>query len=97
MYIVPKLNSLGIREPSIFDPSGPGFLPRFLVGTIIVLVVAFGLYILLQEWYKRNYENYLFKNKNNLYNLLFFIKNAKAKGLRESAIVSKLKKSKWSG
>lgn len=94
MYIVPELSVLGIRE-SIFIPSGPGFFPRFLVGTIIALIVTLGIYIFLQEWYKRNYEKYLFKNKNNLYNLLYFIKNAKTKGMKESVIVSKLRKSKW--
>lgn len=94
MYVAPELDTLGIRKSIIPEP-GPGFWPKFLVGTIIVAIVTLAVYLLLQTWYKRNYENYLFKNQNNLYNLLYFIKNAKAKGLKESEIITKLKKAKW--
>ena len=49
----------------------------------------------MQEWYKRRYENYLFKNRNNLYNLISYIENSKKKGMKDGEITSKLKKSRW--
>ena len=63
----------------------------------LVLIAAFIAYIILQEWYKKYYESSLFKNKNDLYNLLAFIENAKKQGLQENDIVKKLKEAKWSG
>ncbi|MBI2046582.1 PKD domain-containing protein [Candidatus Pacearchaeota archaeon] len=63
----------------------------------LVLAAAFIAYIILQEWYKRHYESSLFKNKNDLYNLLAFIENAKKQGLNEGEIARKLKEAKWSG
>ena len=62
-----------------------------IIGFIILLV----LYILLQEWYKRHYENYLFKDKNDLYNLIQFIKNAEEKGMKKHEIVDKLRAQGW--
>lgn len=63
---------------------------------IILLFLGFGAYIGLQFWYKTKYENYLFKNKNNLFNLINFIKNARNQGLSDYEIKSKLKGSGWS-
>jgi len=64
---------------------------------IILIFAALIIYILLQWWYKKKYESYLFKNKNDLYNILNFISNAKSQGLSFKEIVSKLKKAGWSG
>lgn len=63
----------------------------------LVLGGAFIAYIILQEWYKKYYESSLFKNKNDLYNLLAFIENANKQGLKEDEIARKLKEAKWSG
>ena len=54
-------------------------------------------YIILQKWYAKKYENYLFKNKNDLYNLISFIENAKKKGTDDKKILVSLKKSGWKG
>jgi hypothetical protein len=62
---------------------------------IVLIFSALVAYILLQWWYKYKYENYLFKNKNDIYNLLQFIRNAESQGLSERDIVSKLKKTGW--
>jgi len=53
------------------------------------------IYLILQEWYKKKYENHLFKNRNNLYNLITYIANSKNKGLGENDIIANLKKAKW--
>ncbi len=65
---------------------------------ILVLLIIFGVvgYIVLQEWYKRKYESYLFKNRNDLYNLMIFITAEKKKGATDKEIYERLKKAGWS-
>jgi len=70
---------------------------RMIIYIIIIVVIAFAVYIFLQEWYKRRYEKHLFKNKNDLFNLISFISNALNQGLERKEVISKLKKFKWSG
>ncbi|MBS3081627.1 PKD domain-containing protein [Candidatus Pacearchaeota archaeon] len=68
-----------------------------LIGWIILLIVGFIVYIILQEWYKRNYQKHLFPEINDLYNLVNFIYNARKGGVSDSEIKSKLRQQKWSG
>lgn len=67
-----------------------------LFGWIILIIGAFVAYIILQEWYKRNYQRSLFPNSNDLYNLINFIYNARKSGLDDGEIRSKLRQQKWS-
>ena len=69
-----------------------GMIIWIVVGLLIFFFIA---YIIMQEWYKRNYENHLFKNKNFLFNILSYIHNEKLKGRDDSTIDSNLKKSGW--
>ncbi len=62
----------------------------------IVLAVVFIGYIILQEWYKKHYENYLFKDKNKLFNLVTFISIGVNQKMDKDAIFEKLKPMKWS-
>jgi hypothetical protein len=64
---------------------------------IIALIVVFGfiLYVLMQIWYKKRYEDYLFRNKNDLYNLVSYIQNSKKGGTPDKEIGEKLRKSGW--
>lgn len=62
---------------------------------MVLLMAAFIVYIILQEWYKRHYEKHLFKNKDELYNLMSFIHNAIKIGTSKRAIYQKLKEYKW--
>lgn len=64
---------------------------------IILFVVFLVVYVILQEWYKRNYEKSLFKNENDLYNLVNFVYNARKSGHKDGEIKGKLRKAKWSG
>lgn len=64
---------------------------------IILLFIAFIVYIILQEWYKRYYEKHLFKNRNDLFNLINFINNAFAQRLGKDEIIRKLKAYGWTG
>ncbi len=63
-----------------------------IIGLIILYLI---LHILLQEWYKNHYENYLFKNKNFLFNIMNYIHQEKMKGQTDSEIEKNLKKSGW--
>ncbi|MCH7535398.1 MAG: PKD domain-containing protein, partial [Bacteroidetes bacterium] len=65
-----------------------------------IVLLSFGtliVYIVLQEWYKRNYERSLFPNETDLYNLINFIYNAWRAGLHEGDIKKKLRDAGWKG
>ena len=64
---------------------------------VILLIVFLLVYIVAQEWYKKRYESYLFKDSNDLFNLVHFISNAEKQGLVRSEIFDKLKEKEWHG
>lgn len=68
-----------------------------IIMIVIVLVLAFIAYIFMQIWYKNKYENYLFKKRNDLYNIINFIKNSRIRGMSDSDTERNLKKVGWSG
>ncbi|MFH1326957.1 MAG: PKD domain-containing protein [archaeon] len=67
----------------------------FTLIIIFLIIIGFVVYIILQQWYKNKYETHLFKNRNNLLNLLTYINNQRKIGIFDDEIVKKLKKSKW--
>jgi len=62
---------------------------------IFVLIIGFTGYIVLQEWYKRYYERHLFKDKNQLFNLMSFMRNAERQKMGRKAIFKNLRARKW--
>jgi PKD repeat protein len=92
VFISPKISKLTIH----FDEKEKEQKWMLFI-LIIFLLVLFGFiaYIILQVWYQKRYESYLFKNKNDLYNLISYIQNAKRKGLKDKEINAKLRKSGW--
>lgn len=60
-----------------------------------LLFSAFIVYIVLQEWYKRNYESKLFHSKNQLFNLINFMSNSLNQGFRKADVFNKLKPLGW--
>ena len=68
-----------------------------IIGWIVLFVIAIVFYIILQEWYKRNYQRRLFPESNDLYNLVNFIYNARKSGLSDNEIRFKLRQQGWSG
>lgn len=68
----------------------------FILVLVLLFIIGLATYIILQIWYKRKYESYLFKNRNNLYNLVNYINNSKKQGMGEKEIIKNLKKAKWS-
>jgi hypothetical protein len=63
----------------------------------IALILFFGfiLYLILQAWYNKRYENYLFKNKNDLFNLVNFLNNAIQSGMRDEDAANSLRRAGW--
>ena len=93
-YISPEIRDLNVEENVEFIEKES----RTWAATIwyIVLFAAlFVIYIGLQEWYKRHYENYLFKNRDDIYNMINFIFNARISQLPDSEIKRKLQQSGW--
>lgn len=97
VFISPRIEELVLVSGKISEIKEK--LSDQTLAILVVLLITFiGViaYIIIQEWYKKKYENYLFKNKNSLYNLILYIKNAKEKNMKAKEIASKLKDAGWS-
>lgn len=95
IFISPSISQLSFVETL---PEGPPFL-KWVIFTIIAIVLFFIgalVYVMLGRWYDRRYENYLFKNRNDLFNMVTYVNNAKRKGMKNSEIAANLKKASWS-
>lgn len=64
---------------------------------IVIAVVAAIVYLAIRWWYQHRYENDLFPKKQDLYNVLTFISNAKRAGVSDKEIHKKLKAAGWTG
>jgi len=65
----------------------------FLIfGVLFFLVVYTGL----QIWYRKHYEGYLFQDGMQLYNMLMYVTNARARGMKDDRIVAELRAKGWS-
>lgn len=67
---------------------------------IIYVIFAFILFIIaytfFQIWYKKHYENFLFgEDRRQIYNLLMFVANARARGIKDEEIIKSLKTQGW--
>jgi hypothetical protein len=97
IFVSPKISNLEVIRLNISEGNRRISKTAIIILTIF-LVVLIGLiaYMVLQEWYRNKYESYLFKNKNNLYNIVSYVHNEKKKGLKGLEISKKLKKAGWS-
>ncbi len=95
-FVSPLLNNLNAQSEDISVSEEDDSLGAVFWLLIILLLIAGVVgYVVLQQWYKHKYEDYLFKNKNNLFNLVHYIQNAKKQEKTNSKIESELKKSGW--
>lgn len=97
---LPLFISPGIRELLIFEEEDEEEekllkLTLFILILCLLVIVGFVSYVVLQTWYKKKYESHLFKNRNDLYNLVSYIQSSKKRGLENKEIIAKLKKSGW--
>lgn len=97
----PSLNRIEIVDAS--DVKNPDEVEKpmkwglFILMIFLIIIAGVGLYIFLQQWYKKNYEAYLFNGRNNMFNLITFIQGEKKKGSKNDKIEDLLHKSGWSG
>lgn len=98
LVISPAINKLAVSEKNQTSEEDIINKKWFIFGGIIfiLLFIGMGIFFFLKKWYKEKYENYLFKNKNDLYNMVTYIQNAKVQGLDTNAIEKNLIKAKWS-
>lgn len=98
-FIAPPLSRLSLEgiENNTPEPPAPFQFNWQWFGIAIagLLVIGLILYVVLQIWYKKRYEGFLFKNKNDLYNLFSFIETQRRNGISEMDISSKLRKAGW--
>ncbi len=97
VFFSPPLSELSVIEgPAVTDTTDEsmkwGLLIFVFIGLIILGIVG---YVLLQKWYDKKYEDYLFKDKNQLYNLINYVNTSKQKAMTDSEIKEKLKKVGW--
>ena len=100
-YISPEITKFSIDDREICaegECPGQEFpLIWFIILLIILLIVTLVVYIVLQEWYKKNYERHLFRNPDELYNLINFIYNGRSGDLDNGEIKAKLTNNGWKG
>ncbi|MCX8158723.1 MAG: hypothetical protein N3D20_00275 [Candidatus Pacearchaeota archaeon] len=94
IYLSPTIDKVYVQAEVVKEEFN---WSRFITWMIVLFVIAFIIYIVMQEWYKRYYEKSLFKNKDDLYNLINFIYNAKKAGMKDEELRNKLSDAKWKG
>jgi len=70
-------------------------ITRTIIILVILFFLAFIVYIVLQEWYKRNYQKHLFKSPNELFNLINFMNSGENQKLSKDQIFKQLSQRKW--
>jgi len=68
---------------------------KVLIPIIIVLLLGLITFIVLMWWYKNHYERHLFKNPNDMKNILKYIRDSEGRGTGKRAIKEKLKEAGW--
>ena len=91
-YVSPELKELNVSSASQPEEKS---LWVFVLLFVLLIVMAIIAYLFIKKWYRKNYESILFKNKNDINNLLMFIRNSKSKNIPESEIKNRLKKTGW--
>ena len=95
-FISPKISELSLEGVNIPEfQKGLNKWIFFAIIVMLIILVGIGIWVVIRMWYKRKYENYLFKNRNNLYNLINYIYAEKKKGTEEKEIKARLKKTGW--
>lgn len=73
--------------------------PWTVVITVLVILIlaAVAAYFIIMRWYKLHYESKLFKNPENLLNIMKFIESSRKTGTKDKDIKKKLKNAGWTG
>lgn len=95
LFISPPLDDLEVSIINIDNTPLTSNWTIVILALLLLLILALAVYIFLQEWYKKNYETHLFRDRNNLYNLVNYIETSKKKGINEKEIYQSLKRARW--
>lgn len=99
MFIAPSLDQISVSgNESIIDSEKEDKISKWVIFSllaILIIIIFIVSYFILHSWYNKKYESYLFPNRNNLYNLIVYINNAKRKGVKNDEIEKNLRKAKW--
>ena len=98
LFVSPSISKLSLVDFDISPLDDYGKLKKWALFVLIILlliIIGIILWVVLHAWYKKKYENYLFKNKNHLYNLFTWIENAKKRGVDGGKIKTQLRRAGW--
>lgn len=96
IFVSPSISSLNIVNGGNIQPSEDHFnWALFLIIAFGIIILGILVYVFLKKWYAKKYESHLFKNKNDLYNMVTYIQNAKKQGMDNDQISKNLRKAKW--
>ncbi len=92
IFIAPSLSQISLPEEAAMDNT-----KMLIFGIVLASAIILGLtiYVIVGKWYQRKYESYLFKDRNDLYNIINYIHKSKSKGMRENEIEKNLGKARW--
>ncbi|MCL5730128.1 MAG: PKD domain-containing protein [Candidatus Pacearchaeota archaeon] len=94
IFVAPSLDQITLQQNAPTTSNNKTTILIIMFASI--LVVGIIAYIAIGKWYQNRYESYLFKDRNDLYNIINYIHASKAKGMKDSDIARNLRKSKWS-
>lgn len=90
-----------LKLPEIAAPLERTFLetykwPIFILLLFVLLTIFIIVYRAAGNWYNKRYEDHLFPNKNQLYNIINYVHASKERGVKDKEISDSLLKAKWS-
>lgn len=91
IFISPSLSELSITNVQ----SSSNKMIIFAIVMASAIILGLTVYILVGKWYQRKYEAYLFKDRNDLYNMINYVHRLKSRGAKEGEIEKNLRKAKW--
>ena len=96
-FVSPALSKLTVSSTPIFsEDEKKQRLIIFILSMAFLVIAGFVAYVIIYQWYKKKYEHYLFKNRNDLYNIVTYVTDSKKRGLDNKEIIKNLKKAGWS-
>lgn len=96
-FVSPAISKLTVSSTPIFsEDEKKKRLTIFILAMIFLVIAGIIAYAIIYHWYKKKYEKYLFKNRNDLYNMVTYVNDSKKRGLSKKDMVKNLRKAGWS-
>jgi hypothetical protein len=97
-FISPQISELTVIEledSELEEDNSKSKQTLFLIVSFIVVIIGGIAWFIIQQWYNKKYETHLFRDRNNLYNLINYIHDSKKSGVEEKEISKSLKGNGW--